>query len=132
VDAGFSDKASVVFDAIRQLGRATRDLRHLIFTHGHPDYIGGAAAIVRETGATTYMQVLDALFPETGGPFRPMNLAPGLLPRTAYPFVWRPQERMEPVRIDRHMADGDTLPIAGGMHVVHIPGHCEGQVAFLW
>lgn len=50
VDAGFPDKASLAFDAIRQLGRAPRDLRHLIFTHGHPDHIGSAAAIVRETG----------------------------------------------------------------------------------
>ena len=132
VDAGFPDKASLVFDAIRRLGHTTRELRHLIFTHGHPDHIGSAAAIVRETGATTYMHVLDAPFAETGGPFRPMNPAPGLLPRTAYPFVWRPQERMEPLRIDRHMADGEKLPIAGGLHVVHIPGHCAGQVAFLW
>ena len=131
-DAGFPDKASPVFDAIRQLGRTPRDLRHLIFTHGHPDHIGSAAAIVRETRATTYMLALDAPFAETGCPFRPMNPAPGLLPRTAYRFVWRPQERMEPVRIDRHMADGETLPIAGGLHVVHIPGHCAGQVAFLW
>ena len=77
VDAGFPDKASLVFDAIRQLGRTTRDLRHLIFTHGHPDHIGSAAAIVRETGATTYMHALDAPFAEAGGPFRPMNLAPG-------------------------------------------------------
>lgn len=30
VDAGFPDKASLVFDAIRQLGRTPRDLRHLI------------------------------------------------------------------------------------------------------
>jgi glyoxylase-like metal-dependent hydrolase (beta-lactamase superfamily II) len=37
-----------------------------------------------------------------------------------------------PVRIDRYIADGETLPIAGGLHVVHIPGHCAGQVAFLW
>ena len=44
VDAGFPDKASLVFDAIRQLGRTPRDLRHLIFTHGHPDHIGSAAA----------------------------------------------------------------------------------------
>ena len=47
VDAGFPGKASVVFDAVRQLGRTPRDLRHLIFTHGHPDDIGSAAAIVR-------------------------------------------------------------------------------------
>jgi glyoxylase-like metal-dependent hydrolase (beta-lactamase superfamily II) len=119
VDAGFPDKASSVFDAIRQLGRTPRDLRHLIFTHGHPDHIGSAAAIVRETGATTYMHPMDAPYAETGGPFRPMSPAPGLLPRTAYRFVWRPQEQMEPVRIDRHLADGETL-------------HCAGQVAFLW
>src|SRR5271163_618662 len=88
------------------LGRNPRDLRHLTFTHGHPDHIGSAAAIVQETGATTYMHALDAPFAETGGPFRPMNPAPGLLPRTAYRFVWRPQKRMEPVRIDRYIADG--------------------------
>lgn len=132
VDAGFPGQASVLFDAIRRLGRTPRDLRHLIFTHGHPDHIGSAAAIVQETGATTYMHALDAPFAETGGPFRPMTPAPGLLPRTAYRFVWRPQERMDPVRIGRHLADGDTLPIAGGLQVVHTPGHCAGQVALLW
>ena len=132
VDAGFPGKAPVVFDAIRQLGRSPRDLRHMIFTHGHPDHIGSAAAIVRETGATTYMHALDAPFAETGGPFRPMDPAPGLLLKTVYRFVWHPQERMEPVRIDRHIADGETLPIGGGLHVVHTPGHCAGQVAFFW
>lgn len=132
VDAGFPGKASVVFDAIRQVGRTPRDLRHLVFTHGHPDHIGSAAAIVRETGAATYMHAADAPFAETGGPFRPMDPAPGLVMRIAYRFVWHPQERMEPVRIDRHITDGETLPVAGGLRVVHVPGHCAGQVAFLW
>ncbi len=36
------------------------------------------------------------------------------------------------MRIDRHIADGETLPIAGGLQVVHAPGHCAGQVALLW
>jgi glyoxylase-like metal-dependent hydrolase (beta-lactamase superfamily II) len=70
-DAVFPDKASLVFDAIRQLGRTPRDLRHLIFTHGHPDHIGSAAAIVQETGATTYMHALDALSPELVAPSAP-------------------------------------------------------------
>lgn len=39
---------------------------------------------------------------------------------------------MEPVRIDRHIADGETLPIAGGLRLVHTPGHSAGQVALLW
>ncbi len=132
VDAGFPGKASIVLDAIRQLGRNPHDLRHLIFTHHHPDHIGSAAAIIRKTGATTYMHPLDAPIAEVGGPFRPMDPSPGLLPRTAYRFVWHPEERMEPVKVDRHFTEGDTLPIAGGLQVVGTPGHCAGQVAFLW
>ncbi len=132
VDAGFPGKASLVFDAIRQLGRDPRDLRHLIFTHGHPDHIGSAAAIVRETGAATYMHAADVSLAETGGPFRPMTPPPNLLLNVMHHLVWHPHQRMEPVRIDRHINDGETLPIAGGLQVVHTPGHCAGQVSLLW
>jgi glyoxylase-like metal-dependent hydrolase (beta-lactamase superfamily II) len=132
VDAGFPGKVDVVWNAVEQLGRKRRDIRHLIFTHGHPDHIGSAAAIVRETGATTYMHALDAPLAESGGPFRPMSPSPELLSRMAYRFVWRPEALMEPFKIDQHMAEGDTLPIAGGLRVIGTPGHCAGQVAFLW
>ena len=132
VDAGFPGKAPLVLEAIRQIGRAPRDLRHLVFTHGHPDHIGSAAEIVRETGATTYMHAVDAPFAESGGPFRPMDPPPGLLLRIMHPIVWHPEKRMEPVRIDRHLADGETLPVAGGLRVVHTPGHCAGHVSLLW
>ena len=55
IDAGFPDKEVAVFEAIRGLGFSPSQLKHLIFTHGHPDHIGSAAAIVRETGSRTYM-----------------------------------------------------------------------------
>jgi glyoxylase-like metal-dependent hydrolase (beta-lactamase superfamily II) len=55
IDAGFPDKEAAVFGAIRRLGCSPDQLKHLIFTHGHPDHIGSAATIVRETGARTYM-----------------------------------------------------------------------------
>ena len=132
IDAGFPDKAPLVFDAIRQLGRSPSDLKHLVFTHGHPDHIGSAAAIIRETGATTYMHAADAPVAESGGPFRPMKAAPGLLQKVAFRLFWRPEERMEPIRIDRHLVAGETLPIAGGLAIVSTPGHSAGQVALLW
>ena len=59
IDAGFPGKEAAVFGAIRGLGRSPDQLKHLIFTHGHPDHIGSAAAIVRKTGARTYMHPLD-------------------------------------------------------------------------
>lgn len=132
IDAGFPAKADVVWRALDQLGRKRTDIRHLVFTHSHPDHIGSAAAILRETGAATYMHALDAPFAESGGPFRPMTPSPQLLLALAYRLVWRPDELVEPFKIDRHIADGDTLPVAGGLKVIGTPGHCAGQVAFLW
>ena len=113
IDAGFPDKASVVLDAIRQLGRSPDDLKHIVFTHGHPDHIGSAAALVRETGATTYMHSADVALAETGGPFRPLTPGRGVIPNIGYRLFWRPDELMEPFRIDRHLADGETLQLAG-------------------
>ncbi|MGX5803421.1 MBL fold metallo-hydrolase [Bradyrhizobium sp. Arg314] len=132
VDAGFPNKEAVVFAAIRELGRAPDQLKHLILTHGHPDHIGSAAAIVRETGARTYLHPLDIPIAETGGPFRPMTPAPGLLRRMLCPVLYDHNERLSPVAIDAPLADGETLPIAGGIDVIHVPGHCAGQVALLW
>jgi glyoxylase-like metal-dependent hydrolase (beta-lactamase superfamily II) len=59
IDAGFPGKEATVFQAISGLGRSPEQLKHLVFTHGHPDHIGSAAAIVRETSAKTYMHPLD-------------------------------------------------------------------------
>ena len=132
IDAGYPGKEGDAFAAIRGLGRSPSQLKHLIFTHGHPDHIGSAAAIVRETGARTYMHPLDIPIAESGGPFRPMTPAPGLLRQVLCKLLYHPDERLEPVAIDQPLTAGDILPIAGGIEVIHVPGHCAGQVALLW
>jgi len=132
IDAGFPGKEEVVFGAIRSLGRSPEQIKHLIFTHGHPDHIGSAAAIVRKTGARTYLHPLDIPIAESGGPFRPITAAPGLLGRVLCNLFFRPDERLEPVAIDQPLTAGEILPIAGGIEVIHTPGHCAGQVALLW
>jgi glyoxylase-like metal-dependent hydrolase (beta-lactamase superfamily II) len=131
IDAGYPGKEAAVFDAIRGLGRSPDQLKHLIFTHGHPDHIGSAAAILRETGARTYMHPLDIAMAESGGPFRPLRPAPGLV-GVLCKLVYHPDERVEPVAIDQPLTAGEILPIAGGIEVIHAPGHCAGQVALLW
>ena len=132
IDAGFPGKEAAVFQAIRGLDRSPDQLKHLVLTHGHPDHIGSAAAIVRETSAKTYMHALDIPLAESGGPFRPMRPAPGLLGQVLCRLFFDPEERMEPVLIDQPLSDGELLPIAGGIEVIHTPGHCAGHVALLW
>ena len=132
IDAGYPNKEAAVLAAIRALGRSPDQLKHLIFTHGHPDHIGSGAAIVQETGARTYMHPLDIPIAESGGPFRPMTPAPGPLGRVLCNLLFHPDERLDPVAIDQPLTPGETLPIAGGFEVIHVPGHCAGQVALLW
>jgi glyoxylase-like metal-dependent hydrolase (beta-lactamase superfamily II) len=132
IDAGFPHKEAAVFEAIRSLGRRSYELKRLILTHGHPDHIGSAAAIVRETGARTYMHSLDIPVAESGGPFRPMSPAPGLLGQVLCRLFYDHKERVAPVKIDQPLSDGEILPIGGGIEIIHVPGHCAGQVALLW
>ena len=132
INAGYPGKEAAVFRAIRGLGRSLGQLKHLIFTHGHPDHIGSAAAIVRETGARTYLHPLDIPMAESGGPFRPLRAAPGPLRRVLCKLFYHPEERLEAVAIDQPLTAGEILPIAGGIEVIHTPGHCAGQCALLW
>ena len=131
IDAGYSGKEAAVFEAIRGLGRSPDQLKHLILTHGHPDHIGSAAAIVRETAARTYMHPFDIPIAQNGGPFRPLLPAPGLIGVLCKLF-YQPHQRLEPVAINKPLTAGEILPIAGGIEVIHTPGHCAGQVALLW
>ncbi len=132
VDAGFPNHETAIFDALKKLGRRPENLRHIVFTHAHPDHIGSAAAIVRRTGAKTWMHPLDVPISESGGPFRPLSPSPGLVQRVLFRFFWRPNDPIAPVRIDHHIQDGETLPLAGGLEVIHTPGHSAGHVALLW
>ncbi|MDE8345272.1 MAG: MBL fold metallo-hydrolase [Acidocella sp.] len=132
IDAGFPGKEATVLAAIQALGRSPEDLRHLILTHAHPDHIGSAAAIVRATGARLYAHALDQSLVETGGPFRPMQAAPGTLRRVLCRVLFDPAARTVPIKVDQTISDGEILPIAGGIEVFHVPGHCAGQVALLW
>jgi glyoxylase-like metal-dependent hydrolase (beta-lactamase superfamily II) len=132
IDAGYPHKEAAVFEAIRALGRTPDQFRHVVFTHAHPDHIGSAAAIVRGTGARTYMHPLDIPIAESGGPFRPMRPAPGLWGQVLCNLFFHPEEQLDPVAVDQPLTPGETLPIAGGFEVIHVPGHCAGQVALLW
>ena len=101
VDAGYPGHEAAIFDALRTLGRHPEDLRHLVFTHAHPDHLGCAAAVVERTGAKTWIHSTDAPIAESGGPFRPMRPAPGLVQQIGFRLFFHANEPIAPVRIDR-------------------------------
>lgn len=132
IDTGLPGNAYKVLAAVKELGREPQDLKHLILTHAHPDHLGSAAALVAATGARTWMHPLDIPIAEGREEQRPITPAPNLLMKAMH-FVMSVAKPapVDSVTIDHRMEDGETLPLAGGLHVVHVPGHCAGQVAIL-
>jgi glyoxylase-like metal-dependent hydrolase (beta-lactamase superfamily II) len=61
-----------------------------------------------------------------------MNPAPGLVTGMMFQMFVRPVERVEPATVEHHVHTQEVLPVAGGLTTIHVPGHCAGQLAFLW
>jgi glyoxylase-like metal-dependent hydrolase (beta-lactamase superfamily II) len=62
-----------------------------------------------------------------------MKAAPGLMRKIFYQlFVAHNAGKIEAATVDREIGDGTELPVGGGLKAIHAPGHCAGQLAFLW
>jgi glyoxylase-like metal-dependent hydrolase (beta-lactamase superfamily II) len=132
VDSGTKGKQGDILEGVSATGRTPADLKHILITHHHSDHTGSLASLVETTGAKAYVHPLDAPITRGDEPVAGPNPAsrPG---RLLKPLLMRLQPaRMPPVAIEREVVDGDELPIAGGLKVVHTPGHTAGHVSYLW
>ncbi len=136
IDTGFAGSAETILAGIAACGRKASDVRVILVTHCHRDHAGSLAALKARTGATIYMHPLDAELVRQGRCMRVMHPSPGFLPGLMYRLLIgnKPAEsfRIEAATIDREVRDGEELPLAGGLRAIHVPGHCAGQLAFLW
>jgi glyoxylase-like metal-dependent hydrolase (beta-lactamase superfamily II) len=132
LDTGFPNSAPKILDGVRGLGRRPDEVRHILLTHAHPDHIGSAAALKRETGATVWAHPVDAPIIEAGTGFRHVEASPGLRNRIVTRLLLGLVTVVEPTRVDRFIEDGDSPPFLPDLIAMHTPGHCAGQIAFHW
>lgn len=132
IDSGLPGAAQNILQQIGTLGKRPTDIRHIVLTHAHPDHIGSFAALKKATGADAFMHPMDAAIATSGRGFRPMKAAPGLLTSILFRLFVRPVSSVEAASIEHRVEDGQQLQIAGGITVIHVPGHCAGQIALLW
>lgn len=132
IDSGLPGQAGKILRAVRDAGRKAEDLKHIAITHHHVDHSGSLAALVAATKARVYVHPLDAPIVrgdrDVPGPNPASKLGKALGPVIAR----LSPRRLAAITIDREVADGDDVPIAGGMTVVHTPGHTAGHVSYLW
>lgn len=133
IDTGVAGSEGKILQAIGKLGHQPAALRHIIITHCHPDHAGSLAALQQATGATTYAHPLDASAIRAGTVNKRLTPTPQLLQRLLFwLFIRNSSPNYPPAAVDREINDGELLPLAGGLHVIHAPGHCAGQVALFW
>lgn len=133
IDTGSPGDETAIRTALVQLGHTPQDLTHIIVTHVHADHAGSLAALQTVSNAQTIMHPVDAALAQRGDAMRPLTPSPTLLGRILYRFIIEPTpHNIAPARIDMTVEDGDLIPVAGGLRVIHAPGHCAGQIALLW
>ena len=133
IDTGYPNSADTLFSAIRQSGHDPAHIRHLLLTHCHIDHGGSAAEVRRRTGARTYAHALDAPLIAQGIAERPGTArTPGLVNWLVYLFFIKyAGTSYEPMPVDQLLQHGEVLPLAGGIEVIHTPGHSAGHVCLL-
>lgn len=129
IDTGLPGSVSTLEAAILEIGRNPADVRSIVITHGHPDHDGSAAALKKLTGASIYMHEADADLLRKGIGLRPLTPSPGI-PGIIFRLFIHPPKQVEPAEVEARLSDGGEAP--GGFKVIHVPGHCQGQVALLW
>lgn len=123
VDSGMPGKADVV-GYLRKLGHQPSALKHILITHADVDHAGNVAAIQKATGATVYASAQSAELMQAG---TPPSHNKRWMTWMADRFMQYEKVSAEAINI---VADGDDLPIMGGLRVIAAPGHTLDQVAY--
>lgn len=131
VDTGYKGSTEKIFSAIEKSGRSLKDISQIILTHTHPDHAGSAADIAQRTGAKITLHPADAALAEQGVAGRlPHNVSPGLVNKIIFNLLIKKSPNEIPRFTANHLVNNkDILPFAGGIDVIHTPGHSLGHIA---
>jgi len=127
LDMGLRGHGPKLLDALTSIGSGPAEVTRLLLTHAHPDHVGGAAHVAQRTGLGIGVHTDEAHFVSTGT--GPPQVPVGLLGRLLH--LVTPDTRAAPVPVAAELHDGELLPVAGGLRVVHMPGHSPGHAGFL-
>lgn len=111
IDGALAQSVPQILGNIRALGFNPGDIKYLLNTHAHYDHAAGLAGLQRASGAVMIASAADRPYLEAG--------AVDHGPTSGTPFP--------PVRVNRVVADGDTVTLGGTtLTALLTPGHSPG------
>jgi glyoxylase-like metal-dependent hydrolase (beta-lactamase superfamily II) len=133
IDTGYKNSLERIFKSIAKSGKNPNDIKQIILTHCHPDHAGSVAAICKKLNIPVFAHEEEAALIEEGISGRqPVFRSAGFANWMIYYFLIKNRpHRNEPVKIEELLSDNDVLPVAGGLQVIHTPGHSAGHISLL-
>lgn len=136
VDAGMPGQLEQIENAMKNVGLSLNQLTTVILTHQDIDHIGGMPNLLQAVGHNVEVLAHAADKPYIEGDKPPLKMNPervakmlGALPaaqREAAQEMFRTPPRAD---VSRTIADGEVLPVCGGITVIFTPGHTPGHIS---
>ncbi len=130
VDSGLPKRKDTILGVVAGTSRQPADLKHILITHCHVDHMGSLAALKEACDAKSYVHPADSPIVR-GDEQQPGPNTSTLMGKLLGPLVERLSPEPPAAAVDVEVQDGEELPIAGGIKVLHTPGHTPGHLAFL-
>ncbi|MFM8502727.1 MAG: MBL fold metallo-hydrolase [Actinomycetota bacterium] len=127
VDCGLEGSAKKLIKDLARIGKHPNDVVNIVLTHAHDDHVGGAAKMIKNCDVkSVMMHEKDSDFPPTGKtPTRDTSRLSGKLMKIL------PDRGYEPFEVTKRLKDGEIIDTAGGLKVIHTPGHTDGHISLL-
>lgn len=129
VDTGMPGSGSKILAYVASLGKSAQDVKRILITHSDMDHVGSLAALHKLTGARTYASQIEATAIAAGRASRQIHRT-GFSMRRLMITILAPFMRSKPFQVDEILADGQLLPVLGGLLVVDTAGHTPGHLSF--
>jgi glyoxylase-like metal-dependent hydrolase (beta-lactamase superfamily II) len=126
IDASIPPAVGPILNQIKALGKQPSDVKRILITHAHPDHVGDLPKLKALTGAQIVASAIEQPVIEGKMAVPRVDLA-----KLKGPIKFRPPHTMyKPTPVDLPLQGGETLPVLGGLHVIHTPGHSPGHLSF--
>ena len=127
VDCGLKKAPSTIVRGLSAIGKYPGDVQRIVLTHAHDDHIGGAAEMIGAAGLSgAAMHEADAEFIRAGTlPSIDRSSTSGRI------FARIPARPYAAFAVSEVLTDGQVIDVAGGLRVVHTPGHTPGHISLL-